>query len=145
MSNIEAPAGRENPLPADIWKAKETSIQYLRYKKMLGVMPDYRHHPLPLAGTLKTQPQNALDHSLTVTKRRDRQTNGKADFTKLMRDCHPDSSGLKAEDVMGESDLKVVKLDRSVLSSDFCPCELEIIDTIVKVLLPGNDKRGCHR
>lgn len=58
-----------------------------------------------------------------------------------MQDCQPASFGYKGEDVLDESYRKAVKMDRSNFSSDFCPYELGIIDTIAQVLLP-NTGRG---
>ncbi|KAL8413522.1 hypothetical protein RB594_004964 [Gaeumannomyces avenae] len=60
---------------------------------------------------------------------------GEASFTKLAQDCQPASFGYQGKDVLDESYRKAAKMDRSDFSSDFCPYELGIIDTIAQVLL----------
>ncbi|KAL8364539.1 hypothetical protein RB595_003697 [Gaeumannomyces hyphopodioides] len=62
---------------------------------------------------------------------------GEASLAKLAQDCQPASFGYKGKDVLDESYRKASKMDRSAFSSDFCPYELGIIDTIAQVLLPN--------
>ncbi|KAL1606149.1 hypothetical protein SLS60_003550 [Paraconiothyrium brasiliense] len=59
-----------------------------------------------------------------------------ASLLKLVEDCQPASFGYKGEDVIDESYRKATKLDRTAFSTDFCPYELGIVDTIAQVLLP---------
>jgi hypothetical protein len=69
------------------------------------------------------------------------ESDGEASLAKLAQDCQPASFGYKGKDVLDETYRKATKMDRSAFSSDFCPYELGIIDTIAQVLLP-NTKKG---
>ncbi|EJT70669.1 hypothetical protein GGTG_11692 [Gaeumannomyces tritici R3-111a-1] len=62
---------------------------------------------------------------------------GEASFTKLAQDSQPAGFGYQGKNVLDESYRKAAKMDRSDFSSDFCPYELGIIDTIAQVLLPN--------
>ncbi|KLU88234.1 hypothetical protein MAPG_07221 [Magnaporthiopsis poae ATCC 64411] len=66
---------------------------------------------------------------------------GEASLAKLAQDCQPASFGYKGKDVLDESYRKAAKMDRSAFSSDFCPYELGIIDTIAQVLLPNTREK----
>lgn len=69
---------------------------------------------------------------------------GEASLARLAQDCQPASFGYKGKDVLDESYRKAAKMDRSAFSSDFCPYELGIIDTIAQVLLP-NTREGVSK
>ncbi|KAK3902845.1 hypothetical protein C8A05DRAFT_33419 [Staphylotrichum tortipilum] len=62
--------------------------------------------------------------------------NGKVDLAALQQDCEPASFGYQGKDVHDETYRKAFKMDRSAFSSDFCPYELGIVNTIAQVLLP---------
>lgn len=66
---------------------------------------------------------------------------GEASLAKLAQDCQPASFGYKGKDVLDETYRMATKMDCSAFSSDFCPYELGIIDTIAQVLLPNTKKR----
>lgn len=69
----------------------------------------------------------------------------KATLHQLIQDCQPASFGYKGEDVLDETYRKATKLDRSAFSTDFCPYELGIVDTIAQVLLPNaGGAAGTH-
>jgi 2-oxoglutarate-Fe(II)-dependent oxygenase superfamily protein len=68
---------------------------------------------------------------------------GEAKLAKMCGTCQPATFGLKGENVLDETYRKATKLDRSAFSSDFCPHELGIIDTIAQMLLPN--AVGKHR
>ncbi|KAF2014657.1 hypothetical protein BU24DRAFT_349125 [Aaosphaeria arxii CBS 175.79] len=62
---------------------------------------------------------------------------------KLIRDCQPASFGMNGKEVLDDTYRKATKMDRSNFSTDFCPYELGIIDTIAQILLPGS-KENIH-
>ena len=64
---------------------------------------------------------------------------GEEDLAKLVRDCEPASFGFRGQDVLDDSYRKAGKMDRSCFSSDFCPYELGIIDTIAQILLQNTE------
>ncbi len=61
---------------------------------------------------------------------------GEAELAALQQDCQPASFGYQGKDVHDETYRKASKMDRSAFSSDFCPYELGIVNTIAQVLLP---------
>jgi len=65
-------------------------------------------------------------------------SDGQAKLAQLAQDCQPATFGFKGEDVLDETYRKATKMDRSAFSSDFCPYELGIVDTIAQVLLPNS-------
>ncbi|ORY10099.1 hypothetical protein BCR34DRAFT_615377 [Clohesyomyces aquaticus] len=91
------------------------------------------------SGTLQyTHNTRSLQHiSKLVFPLSETGPNAKATLLKLARDCQPTSFGYKGKDVLNESIRKATKLDRSEFSTDFCPCELGIVDTITQGLLPN--------
>jgi hypothetical protein len=63
-----------------------------------------------------------------------------ASLRQLIEDCQPASFGYKGENVIDDAYRKATKMDRSDFSSDFCPYELGIVDTIAQVLMPNAGK-----
>ena len=54
-----------------------------------------------------------------------------------MHACQPATFGHNGKDVFDELYRKATKMDRSAFSTDFCPYEVGIIDTIAQMLLPN--------
>lgn len=63
-----------------------------------------------------------------------------ASLRQLIKDCQPASFGYKGENIIDDAYRKATKIDRSEFSSDFCPYELGIVDTITQVLMPNAGK-----
>jgi len=61
-------------------------------------------------------------------------------FAELLHDCDPASFGYKGSDVLDNKYRNAAKMFRSAFSSDFCPYELGIIDSLAQVLLPNTKK-----
>ncbi|KAK3353720.1 hypothetical protein B0T25DRAFT_608162 [Lasiosphaeria hispida] len=61
----------------------------------------------------------------------------KTSFRKLLLDCEPAGFGYKDSDVLDKNYRNAAKRDRSDFSSDLCPYELGLIDTVAQVLLPS--------
>ncbi|RFU25895.1 hypothetical protein B7463_g10442, partial [Scytalidium lignicola] len=63
----------------------------------------------------------------------------------LLRDCQPASFGRGGQDVFDEAYRKASKLDASKFSSDLCPYELGVVDTVAELLMPSAYIAGGSR
>lgn len=70
---------------------------------------------------------------------------GSAQLAALLGDCQPATFGRDGEDVFDEEYRKASKLDASAFSSDLCPYELGIVDTVAELLMPSEYMAGGSR
>ncbi|KAK2773447.1 hypothetical protein FQN53_004167 [Emmonsiellopsis sp. PD_33] len=63
----------------------------------------------------------------------------------LLRDCQPATFGRGNRDILDETYRKASKMDSSKFSSDLCPYELGIVDSVAELLMPSSYMAGGSR